>query len=323
MSKTRSAQVGVEFQYTPFMQRIGLFFWLVAIAIDSGAAADDPLAPHPLVVQSLEKIDEVVSAGPFDANWGSLSSYEVPKWYKDAKFGIFVHLGVYSVPAYCSEWYPRQMYIDAKRRGENFFDYHRKKFGDQSVFGYKDFIPKFKAAKFDPDEWAELFAAAGAKYVVPVAEHHDGFPMYACSFTEWDASEMGPKRDIIADLASAVRSRGMKLGVSSHRAFNWKYFVRRPGFDNADQRYAGLYGRPLPFLFQEDAADYQKRFEPQDQQFKDDWLARTCELVDRFQPDLVWFDFGIARQDVGFEENHFAPYLQKFAAYYYNVTKEG
>lgn len=322
VSQIHSTQPRVSFHLLPIMKCFSLFFWLIAVAVGSFAAAEGPLGPHPLVGPSLEKIDEVVSAGPFEANWGSLCAYEVPEWYKDAKFGIFVHWGVYSVPAYGSEWYPRQMYIDAKRRGENFFSYHRKTFGDQSVFGYKDFIPKFKAEKFDPYEWAELFASAGAKYVIPVAEHHDGFPMYACSFTEWDASEMGPRRDIIADLASAVRSRGMKLGVSSHRAFHWKYFVRRPGFDNADPRYAGLYGRPLPFLFQEDAADYQKRFEPQDQQFKDDWLARTCELVDRFQPDLVWFDFGIARRDVGFEENHFASHLQKFAAYYYNVTSK-
>jgi alpha-L-fucosidase len=104
---------------------------------------------------------------------------------------------------------------------------------------------------------------------------------------------MGPKRDIIKALQTAVRERGMKFGVSSHRAFNWKYFVRRPEFDNADPKYAGLYGRPMPFLFKEDAAEYKKRFEPQDQQFKEDWLARTCELVDKYDPDLVWFDFGI------------------------------
>jgi alpha-L-fucosidase len=297
---------------------VGAVFFVTCSVGDAG----DPCAPHPSVAAALSQIEGVVQAGPFQASWKSLERYEVPQWYKDAKFGIFVHWGVYSVPAYGSEWYPRQMYIDAKRRGENFFQYHKETFGDQSEFGYKDFIPRFKAEKFDPDDWAKLFAAAGAKYVVPVAEHHDGFPMYACSFTEWDASEMGPKRDVVAELATAIRSQGMKFGVSSHRAFNWKYFVRRPGFDNADPQYAGLYGRPLPFLFKDDAADYQKRFEPQDTQFKDDWLARTCELVDTFNPDLVWFDFGIARRDEGYEENPFAGHLQKFAAYYYNVTSK-
>ena len=111
----------------------------------------------------------------------------------------------------------------------------------------------------------------------------------------------------------------MKLGVSSHRAFNWKYFVRRPSYDNADPKYARLYGRPMQFLFAEDAHDYKKRFEPQDEQFKNDWLARTCELIDRYDPDLIWFDFGItASQETTHDDNHYSPYLQKFAAYYYN-----
>ena len=247
----------------------------------------DPTAPHPLVASEIERINRVVSAGPFAPTWESLGEYEVPQWYRDAKFGIFIHWGVYSVPAFGSEWYPRQMYIDAVRRGDNFFEHHRKTYGPQSRFGYKDFIPRFKADQFNPDAWAELFQQAGARYVVPVAEHHDGFPMYACGFTEWDASEMGPRCDVIAELSTAVRSRGMKFGVSSHRAFNWKYYVRRPEFDSADPQLARLYGRPLPFLFEPDAADYRERFEPQDEQFKDDWLARTCEVVDQV-PIRIW-----------------------------------
>ncbi|QDU39503.1 Alpha-L-fucosidase [Maioricimonas rarisocia] len=295
---------------------------LFAVHVPALSAEDtdrDPLAPHPAVAPAIERIDAVVSGGPFQPNWESLSGYEIPQWYRDAKFGIFIHWGAYSVPAFGSEWYPRQMYIDAVRRGDNFFEHHRETYGPQSEFGYKDFIPKFRAEKFDPEAWADLFVKAGAKYVVPVAEHHDGFPMYACSFTEWDASEMGPRRDVIDELQKAVRARGLKFGVSSHRAFNWKFYVRRPDYDNADPKYARLYGRPMPFLFREDAADYRKRFEPQDEQFKDDWLARTCELVDRFDPDLVWFDFGItASQETDYRDNHYSPWLQRFAAYYYN-----
>lgn len=285
--------------------------------------ASDPTAPHPNVAPALVQIDKVVLQGPFTPTWESLSRYEIPQWYQDAKFGIFIHWGVYSVPAFGSEWYPRQMYIDAERRGDNFFQHHRVTYGPQSTFGYKDFIPHFKAEKFDPDAWAKLFQEFGARYVVPVAEHHDGFPMYACGFTEWDATEMGPRRDVIAELNTAIRGRGMKFGVSSHRAFNWKFYVRRPEFDNADPKYARLYGRPMPFLFEPDASDYQARFEPQDEQFKDDWLARTCELVDKYDPDLVWFDFGITNShETNYRENHFSPYLQRFAAYYYNSTAE-
>ena len=278
--------------------------------------------PNPAVADAIKEIDRQVTAGPFEPNWESLNTYAVPQWYKDAKFGIFIHWGVYSVPAFGSEWYPRQMYIPSPRRGKNFFEHHLKTYGSHDKFGYKDFIPMFRAEKFDPRDWAMLFEEAGAKYVVPVAEHHDGFPMYACSFTDWDASQMGPKRDIIAELATAIRARNMKFGVSSHRAFNWKYYVRRPHFDNANPKFAGLYGRPMPFLFEPDANDYKKRFEPQDERFKQDWLARSCELVDRFAPDLVWFDFGItASQELDYTDNHYSPYLQRFAAYYYNVSQ--
>jgi alpha-L-fucosidase len=147
--------------------------------------------------------------------------------------------------------------------------------------------------------------------------------MYASKYTEWDASEKGPKRDIIAELEKAARAKGLKFGVSSHRAFNWMYYVRQADFDNADPKFAGLYGRPMPFLFDEKAPDYKKFFPPQDKQFKDDWLARSCELVDRFHPDLMWFDFGItATKETSFEDNHYSPYLQRYAAYYYNVSKQ-
>ncbi|SMP43763.1 alpha-L-fucosidase [Neorhodopirellula lusitana] len=280
--------------------------------------------PNPNVEPALTKIESGIKQGPFKAEWDSLEEYQIPQWYKDAKFGIFIHWGAYSVPAYGSEWYPRQMYIDTKRRGDNFFQHHIDTYGPQKEFGYKDFIPDFKAEKFDADAWAQLFKDSGARYVVPVAEHHDGFPMYDCSFTRWDASEMGPKRDVIAELSTAVRKKDMKFGVSSHRAFNWVFYVRNESFDNADPQYADLYGRPMPFLFDKDAANYQKNFPAQDKQFKDDWLARSCELVDKYQPDLFWFDFGITPklQTTDHENNPFAGHLKQFAAYYYNQTAD-
>ena len=285
--------------------------------------AKSPTA-SPAFATAIEKIDQVANSGPFKPDWSSLEQYEIPQWYLDAKFGVFIHWGVYSVPAYGSEWYPRMMYIDQGRRGENMFQYHLRTYGPHKEFGYKDFIPMFKAENFDPAAWAKLFRETGFKYVVPVAEHHDGFPMYNCSYTDWDATKMGPKRDIIADLEKAVRAEGMKFGVSSHRAFNWMYYVRNENFDNADPKYAGLYGRPMPFLFEEDIHDYKKSFVPQDQEFKNDWLARTCELVDRFDPDLVWFDFGISAgsRNQPYNENPYQEHLKRFAAYYYNKTAD-
>ena len=131
----------------------------------------------------LETIDKVIEQGPFKDNWESLSKFEAPKWYRNAKFGIFIHWGVYSVPAYDSEWYSRNMYV----QGSKAYEHHLKTYGKHSEFGYKDFIPMFKAEKFDPDKWADLFARAGARYVVPVAEHHDGFQMYRSEISHWNA----------------------------------------------------------------------------------------------------------------------------------------
>jgi len=115
----------------------------------------------------------ILAQNPFQPNWSSLNHYTVPEWYRDAKFGIFIHWGLYSVPSYGNEWYPREMYIE----GKDIYKHHVATYGKQDKFGYKDFIPMFKAEKFDPDQWAELFKKTGAKYVVPVAEHHDGIAM--------------------------------------------------------------------------------------------------------------------------------------------------
>jgi alpha-L-fucosidase len=230
-----------------------------------------------------------------------LKQYRVPEWYQDAKFGIFIHWGVYSVPAFGNEWYPRNMY----KQDTPEFRHHRERYGSQSQFGYKDFIPQFKAEKFDPAQWAALFKRAGAKYVVPVAEHHDGFAMYDCGLCEWNAAKMGPKRDVIGELAKAVRKEGLVFGLSSHRAEHWWFFNEGMKFDSdvRDGRWNALYGPAQPDKTQPDEA------------FLQDWLARTRELVDKYQPQLVWFDWWI-------EQPVFAPYLQQFAAYYYSRGME-
>src|SRR5947208_10061588 len=250
----------------------------------------------------MQTIDQVVAAGPFQASWESLEKYTVPEWYLDGKFGIFIHWGVYAVPAFGSEWYPRNMYL----QGSKEFEHHVATYGPHTAFGYKDFIPRFKAEKYDPGHWAELFKSAGAKFVVPVAEHHDGFPMYDTGLSEWCAAKMGPKRDLIGDLAAAVRKQGMVFGASSHRAEHWWFFDGGMKFpsDVQDAHYSGLYGPAQP-----------EKGSPPDKAFLDDWLARTCELVDKYQPQLVWFDWWI-------EQPVFHPYLQRFAAYYYNRGAE-
>lgn len=233
----------------------------------------------------------------FEPNWESLKQYRVPDWYVNAKFGIFIHWGVYAVPAFGNEWYPRNMYLPDQPE----YAHHIATYGAQNTFGYKDFIPQFTAKHFDANEWVRLFERAGAKFVVPVAEHHDGFAMYDSSFSRWCATKMGPQRDIIGELAHATREHGLVFGVSSHRAEHWWFMNGGRAFDSDvnDPRYADFYAPAQPKETQPDDAYLQ------------DWLARTNEIVDKYQPQLVWFDWWI-------EEPAFAPYLQQFAARYYN-----
>ena len=231
----------------------------------------------------------------------------MPAWYQDAKFGIFIHWGVYSVPAFGSEWYPRQMY----QQGSKEFAHHVQTRGPQIQFGYKDFIPLFKAEKYDPRAWAALFKEAGAKFVVPVAEHHDGFAMYDSALTTWDAKDMGPRRDLVGDLAEAVRREGLVFGLSTHRAEHWWFFDGGRTFDSdvRDPQYAGLYGPAQPR--NKDRTLEMSAAEGPDKAYLDDWLARTRELVDKYRPQLVWFDWWIGNEK-------FEPYLREFAAGYYD-----
>jgi alpha-L-fucosidase len=200
------------------------------------------------------------------------------------------------------------------RQGTPEFEHHLATYGPHAQFGYKDFVPRFTAARFDADEWAQLFKDAGARYVVPVAEHHDGFALYDCAFSKWTAVKMGPQRDIIGALAAAVRRHGLTFGLSYHRAEHWWFFDGGMQFDSdvRDPRYHDFYGPAQPGPDDPGQRDWQPR---PDARFLDDWLARCCELVDRYRPQLVYFDWWI-------EQIVFQPYLQKFAAYYYNRAAE-
>lgn len=268
-----------------------------------------------ILLAACTKVNEHNSQTPlFEANWESLQQYEIPTWFNDAKFGIFIHWGPYAVPAYRSEWYPRLMYMDTatfsaqlkhQADGPNHvFTHHKENWGDQKEFGYKDFIPMFKAEKFDAQEWIGLFKEAGARYVVPVAEHHDGFAMYASNITRWNAKDMGPKRDVLGELFEAGRKEGLKMGASSHFAFNWAYFNKKAHFDTSDPQYSDLYSKKGT-----------KIDEPVTDEFKQLWWDRTTDIIDNYQPDILWFDFYWDRPE--FEEYH-----PKLAAYYYNKGVE-
>ena len=254
----------------------------------------------------LRKIDEVIAQGPYTDTWDSLCGHPTPVWYEKGKFGIFIHWGVYSVPAFGDEWYPRNMY----RKGSRENLHHVETYGTLDKFGYKDFIPMFRGEKFDPVQWAELFQEAGAKFVVPVAEHHDGFKMYASELSPWNAAEMGPEKDVLGQLKAEIENRGMVLGASSHRAENYWFFngAREiPEADVNDPQYAELYGAAAG-----QTRDHSNIYDnTPTQEHMEKWLVHTCELIDKYHPKLIFFDWWI-------QQYAWKPYLRKFAAYYYN-----
>ena len=256
----------------------------------------------------LEHVRKDVADGPFRPDWASLKGYKPPAWYDDAKFGIFIHWGVYSVPAFGSEWYSRNMY----QQGTKEFAHHVATYGPQSRFGYKDFVPMFKAEHFDAEAWASLFREAGARYVVPVAEHHDGFAMYDSRLSDWTAVKKGPKRDVIGLLAKAVRGQGMHFGVSSHRAEHDWFFDGGRHFDSDvnDPAYAELYGPAVDHLSKRDE-NLGDDWTYVSQAWLDDWLARTAELIDDYHPDLIYFDWWIGHPT-------FRNTLPTLLSYYYN-----
>ena len=259
----------------------------------------------------LKEVDRAGHEGPFRPDWESLEKYEVPEWYKDAKFGIFIHWGVYSVPAFGNEWYPRNMY----RPDSDEYKHHIATYGAVDKFGYKDFVPMFKAEHFDAAAWAQLFKEAGAKYVVPVAEHHDGFAMYDSGLSDWTAAKMGPHRDVIGELAKAVRAEGLHFGASSHRVEH-NFFLgvgRSIASDINDPNYASFYGPAHNWLEAKQGTPLANDFTYVSPAWTADWLARSSEIVEKYHPDIMYFDWWIGQASV-------RPDLTRFAAFYYNTS---
>ena len=264
-----------------------------------------------LVVFTVAATTRVASADePYQPNWDSLGKYEIPAWMANAKFGIFIHWGPSCVPEVSTDWYPRWMYEDKVQRHHKTgkivanephpsYLHHVKTYGDPAKFGYKELFPLFEAEEFDAKAWVDLFVKSGAKYVIPVAEHHDGYAMYDSSITRWNSVKTGPKRDLLAELRDEIKRQGLIFGASSHYAFNWHYYPQDPRFDTGDPQYADLY------------APQHERLSPASDEFLEVWWQRTKEVIDKYEPDILWFDFGL-----DFAE--FAPYHPRLAAYYYN-----
>jgi len=236
--------------------------------------------------------------GPFQPTWDSIQkNYKDPDWFRDAKFGIMMHWGIYSVPAHASEWYVRYMYGGNK----DVMQWHTEHYGPPTKFGYKDFLPMYTAAKWDPDAWAQLFKKAGAKYVLAPGEHHDGFSNWDSAINPYNAVNYGPHRDLDGDLIKAVRKIGLKTGISDHSFFHFVFIPALPGSDEYDPKWAAFYN----------VADKSNAARIK---FMHDWVAKRIETIDKYQPDMLWFDMNT--------DHNTDPLKTQVSAYYFNRARQ-
>jgi alpha-L-fucosidase len=252
---------------------------------------------------------------PFEPSWDSLKNYKVPEWYKDAKFGIWAHWGPQCQPER-GDWYARGMYEE----GSDQYKYHVEKYGHPSKFGFKDVINEWKADKWDPDYLVGLYKKAGAEYFVTLANHHDNFDLYESKYQKWNALNLGPKKDIVGGWAKAAKKHGINFGVSVHAAHAWSWFETAQRSDkNGDMTGVPYDGK---LTKKDGAGKWWAGYDPQElyaqdhplsensldngmihkqwnwgngvsvptKAYNEKFFRRTVELIDKYQPELVYFD---------------------------------
>ena len=258
----------------------------------------------------------------YEPTWESLKRIPVPGWFDDAKFGIFIHWGAYSVIGHrkggrgYSEHVPKEIYANP----DYYYPYLDERFGGHPPeFGYKDIVKRFKAEKWDPEAWAALFQKAGAKYVILTGEHHDGYALWDSELTDWCATKVGPMRDLVGDLGKAVRARGLRFAPSYHRERHTGFFAK--------EKYA-IHSEPRPDV----AGEIRRRPEAESlygpfsytDEFIADYVARWKELQDKYRPDFMWIDdipiFYKAKGDP--QAQKFLDAFRPMIADYFNAARE-
>jgi alpha-L-fucosidase len=294
----------------------------------AAAGATRP-APPPLPANAPPKpvfhvTPRTIAEGPFKPDWESLKQYKVPDWFRDAKFGMWAHWTAQCVPEQ-GDWYARNMYIQGQRQNT----YHVRTYGHPSEFGFMEINNLWKAEKWDPQDLIDLYRKAGAKYFVALANHHDNFDTYDSTHHEWNSVRVGPRRDLIRGWAEATRQAGLRFGVTNHCSHAWHWlqpaYDYDPTGDKAGVRYdafrlrkedgkgkwwEGLDPQALycgPIIVMPDgittlaeANQFHQRIEdignenppPNNPEFTARWYARCQELVDKYDPDLLYFDNG-------------------------------
>lgn len=288
--------------------------------------------------------DEPMRQGKFEPTWESLSQYQTPEWYRDAKFGIWAHWGPQCAPQY-GDWYARFMYLEEPPSwGQGFYEYHKQKYGHPSEFGFKDVIHTWKADKWDPEKLIALYKRAGAQYFVALANHHDNFDNFKSRYQPWNSVAIGPRKDLIGGWAKAARKNGLRFGVSVHAAHAWTWYEPSQGADKsgplAGVPYDGtltkadgkgkwwegldpqdLYAQnhPRSANWQDPTAlhgqwDWGNGASVPDAAYCEKFYNRTLDLMNRYRPDLVYFD------DTALPLHPISDAGPKIAAHYYNSS---
>jgi alpha-L-fucosidase len=266
-----------------------------------------------LVLTNCTPEKEQQKSPKYTADFASLANHnQQPDWFQDAKLGIYFHWGVYSVPAFGNEWYPRRMHF----KDDITYAHHLSKYGHPSEFGYHDFVPMFTAENFDAKEWVALFKQAGARFAGPVAEHHDGYSMWASKKTPWNSLDTGPKRDILGELEKEIRAQDMKLITTFHHA---KHLQRHDSLPDAErgQRYRNShypFFKGMPPSSEDEKLKYLYGNIQEDKWLEEIWLGKLKEVIDNYQPDIMWFDSWLDK----IPESKRAEY----AAYYLNEAEK-
>jgi alpha-L-fucosidase len=259
---------------------------------------------------------EAMATGPFTPDWTSLSKYQTPDWFRNAKFGIWAHWGPQCEPEF-GDWYARGMYEE----GSDAYQHHLKKYGHPSEFGFKDVIHQWKAERWDPDALVALYKQAGAKYFVALANHHDNFDLYRSKYQpDWNSAAEGPRKDLVGGWSKAARKHGLRFGVSVHAAHAWTWYETAQGADKHGPRAGVPYdgnltradGKGKWWEGRDPQALYAQRHDRSkgegdggvhweqwhwkggaavpDQSYADKLYDRTVDLINSYDPDLVYYD---------------------------------
>jgi len=271
-------------------------------------------------VPMVSPIPDLAGTGPYEPTWESLHQYDAPEWYRDAKFGIWAHWSPQCVPE-AGDWYARQMYMQGSEQNK----YHLQHYGPPSRFGYKDLCAQWTLLNWEPEELIARYKKAGAQFFIALANHHDGFDTWNSKHQPWNAANLGPHRDVVGEWAAAARAQGLRLGITVHQARNWWWFQTAHGADKTGP----LAGVPYDgrMIASEGREQWWQGYDPQrlygakhpqnalpDISYVKNFYDRTRDLIDRHNPDLLYFDNALF--PLGWAG-------MNIAAYFYNHSMQG